>query len=270
MVERHRIPLLRGVFAVVSSLLAGCSGVGMLQPGLHATVAARHHDGCRDGMCDPHCPVRPGADGFYETQWRRRSSGQLARPDDGKGATPAGAPRSIVPRAEEESSRLEVRSLPPVDQPAGPPASVPAPPIPLPAPPQPQPPAEPPRTAPPEDDNLFSLRAAANDPDPWVRTGACRGWEERGGPEAVRFLTERAGTDPDLGVRLRAIRGLGELRDPRATAALMRLLDDPDPAVQHRVCLALGRSTGLALGDDPQRWRQWAAQASAASPTPRL
>jgi HEAT repeat protein len=79
-------------------------------------------------------------------------------------------------------------------------------------------------------------------------------------------LTERAATDPDLGVRLRAIRGLGELRDPRATAALVRMLDDRDPAVQHRACLALGRSTGLALGDDPQRWRQWAAQASAAPP----
>lgn len=262
MVERHRTHLLRGVFAVVSSLLAGCSGVGMLQPGLHATVAERHHAGCRDGMCDPHCPVRPGSDGFYETQWRRRAFDRVAKPDDGKGATPADAPRSIVPRAEEESTRLEVRNLPPVDQPTVPPATVPAPPMPLPSPPEP--PAEPPRTAPPEDDNLFSLRADAHDPDPWVRTAACRGWEERGGPEAVRFLAERAVIDPDLGVRLRAIRGLGELRDPEATAALMQLLDDPDPAVQQRVCLALGRSTGLALGDDPQRWRQWAAQSSGA------
>ena len=80
----------------------------------------------------------------------------------------------------------------------------------------------------------------------------------------MRFLAERAVLDPDLGVRLRAIRGLGELRDPEATAALMKLLDDPDPTVQHRVCLALGRSTGLALGDDPQRWRQWGMQASGA------
>jgi HEAT repeat protein len=64
-------------------------------------------------------------------------------------------------------------------------------------------------------------------------------------------------------VRLRAIRGLGELPGPQSTAALLRLLDDPDPAVAQRVCLALSRATGLALGDDPQRWRQWANQASA-------
>jgi HEAT repeat protein len=108
------------------------------------------------------------------------------------------------------------------------------------------------------------LRGAADDPDPRVRAAGCGAWERRGGPEAIQFLTARATTDADLGVRLRAIRGLGELRDQAATAVLVSLLDDPDPAVQTRVCTALGRATGLALGDDPKRWRQWAVQPGSA------
>lgn len=107
------------------------------------------------------------------------------------------------------------------------------------------------------------ILGAEADPDPRVRVAACDVWERRGGPDAVRFLAARATQDPDLSVRLRAIRGLGELRDKAAVAALVPLLDDPDPAVQSRVCLALGRATGLALGSDPQKWRQWAMQPTA-------
>lgn len=107
------------------------------------------------------------------------------------------------------------------------------------------------------------IRGAADDPDPRVRVAACGVWERRGGPDAVRFLAASATKDSELSVRLRAIRALGELRDQAAVAALVPLLDDPDPAVQSRVCVALGRATGLALGNDPQKWRQWAMQPAA-------
>ncbi len=107
------------------------------------------------------------------------------------------------------------------------------------------------------------IHGAADDPDPRVRAAACGVWERRGGPGAVRFLAARATKDSDLSVRLRAIRALGELRDQTAVAALVPLLDDPDPAVQSRVCLALGRATGLAIGNDPQKWRKWAMEPTA-------
>ncbi len=338
MVERHRIHLLRGLVAVVGSLLAGCSGVAALQPGLQATLQHEHQPGCRDGVCEPHCPVRPGVQGFYRTQWRRWPEVQASGPSDDGAATPANAPRSIVPRPDEESSQTGLERLPPTESPAIPlrtaprPSDTPmpaAPATPTPAAPATPAPATPPRSAPPaDDDNLFSspaakaraglvastaaaaragasseqirftrrmvemllsehdggvrariveeaatfetsparaiIQGAANDPDPRVRAAACNAWESRGGSDAVSFLASRATTDADLGVRLRAIRALGELRDQTAVAALIPLLDDPDPAVQTRVCLALGRVTGLALGDDPQRWRQWAVQPGSA------
>jgi|GEM_PF-1770060 len=325
MVRRHRFHLLRGIVAVVGSLLAGCSGVGTLQPGLHATVQHQHQPGCREGACEPHCPVRPGVQGFYRTQWRRWPTPEVADPNSGEAATPASAPRSIVPGADEES----VQNLPTVDEPG-----IPVRPIPVPAarpsslPPPTPTPATPPASVPPaDDDNLFSsreaearaalvastaaatrtsgsseqirftrrmvemlltehdgavrarivdeaatfettaadaiIRGAGADPDPRVRAAACGAWEQRGGPDAVRFLAARATQDQDLSVRLRAIRALGELRDQAAVATLVPLLDDPDPAIQNRVCVALGRATGLALGNDPQRWRQWAVQPAA-------
>ena len=106
-------------------------------------------------------------------------------------------------------------------------------------------------------------RGGGADPDPRVRAAICEIWRRRGGAEAIAILAERARDDMDLGVRLRAIRGLGELGDEQAVATLIGLLEDPDPAVQQRVCLALGQATGLRLGDDPRAWQRWAADPEA-------
>ncbi len=102
-------------------------------------------------------------------------------------------------------------------------------------------------------------KGAIQDPDEDVRMEACRVWAERGGPEALALLTARATTDAELDVRLQALRMLGELDDDRAIPVLAKALEDPDPAVQYRAVAALKEVSGRDLGDDVNRWREWAA-----------
>ena len=102
-------------------------------------------------------------------------------------------------------------------------------------------------------------RGALQDPDERVRMEACAAWGKRGGPEAVELLAARYRSDAELDVRLRAIRSLGESGDPTAIAVLARALEDSDPAVQYRAVAALKRVSGRDLGDDVNKWREWAA-----------
>lgn len=102
-------------------------------------------------------------------------------------------------------------------------------------------------------------KGALQDPDPDVRMEACTVWARRGGPEAVSLLAARSTADDELDVRLRALRMLGELRDDRAIPVLAKALEDPDPAVQYRAVAALKRVSGRDLGDDVNKWREWAA-----------
>ena len=102
-------------------------------------------------------------------------------------------------------------------------------------------------------------KGALQDPDDDVRLEACGVWARRGGPEAVSLLAARSTTDAELDVRLRALRMLGELRDERAIPVLAKALEDPDPAVQYRAVAALKQLSGRDLGDDVNKWREWAA-----------
>jgi len=351
---------LPGLLTAAGCLLTASGGSAFGSPPPPTRIAATHQPGCRDGVCEPHCPVRPHVQGFYATQWRRWPGSERPATATDDSATPSGPPRSVVPGTDQESVLSADENLPPEPGAGGRPAapsnpvappdespvvrplpSPPGPTMPLPpqAPPAAPPPARPfpgqppsaprdnappPAVTPEADQDLFGSRdtqariaavaaraeaarkgSAADqdrvtrglidsllaehdagvrvriveeaaafqtpaaeaicrggmaDPDPRVRFAACGVWERRGGPEAVGMLAARAADDADLGVRLRAIRGLGELGNEAATAALLPLLDDPDPAVQYRVCRALSRATGLNLGDDPKSWREWAAR----------
>jgi len=64
-----------------------------------------HLAGCRDGLCAPHCPVRPSQYGFYRTQWRRWPGQGVVPVSAEDAATPAVPPASQVPSVEEESPR---------------------------------------------------------------------------------------------------------------------------------------------------------------------
>lgn len=98
-----------------------------------------------------------------------------------------------------------------------------------------------------------------DDPDERVRMAACSAWRKRGGPEAVELLATRYRTDREIDVRLRALRELGELGDKAAVPVLAKALEDADPAVQYRAVGALKRVSGRDLGDDVNKWREWAA-----------
>lgn len=102
-------------------------------------------------------------------------------------------------------------------------------------------------------------KGALNDPDERVRMAACSAWAQRGGPEAVQLLAARSEADTELDVRLRAIRELGELNDKAAIPALAKALEDPDPAMQYRAVGSLKKVSGRDLGDDVNKWREWAA-----------
>lgn len=90
--------------AVVPAGGAGCCSVNnghgqVRQAGFHHG----HAPGCRDGMCVPSCPVRPGQFGYYGTQWRRWPGQGVIQTSATEAATPVKPPRSAVPGAEEES-----------------------------------------------------------------------------------------------------------------------------------------------------------------------
>lgn len=108
-------------------------------------------------------------------------------------------------------------------------------------------------------------KGALEDPDERVRMAACSAWRKRGGPEAVELLAVRSRSDREIDVRLRALRELGQLGDEEAIPVLAKALEDPDPAVQYRAVGALKKVSGRDLGDDVNKWREWAADPAGSS-----
>ena len=109
-------------------------------------------------------------------------------------------------------------------------------------------------------------KGALSDPDERVRTKACEVWRDRGGEEAVQLLAARYRSDRELDVRLRALRMLGELKNKAAMPVLAEALEDPDPAVQYRAVASLKQVSGRDLGNDVNKWREWAADPDAKQP----
>lgn len=82
-------------------------GPGACRHGKHG-----HHRDCRDGICAPYCPVRPGTFGYYGTQWRRWPGQGVVPVSNVEAATPVRPPRSEVPNADEESLGPKPDDLP--------------------------------------------------------------------------------------------------------------------------------------------------------------
>ncbi|HEY2841493.1 MAG TPA: HEAT repeat domain-containing protein [Pirellulales bacterium] len=101
------------------------------------------------------------------------------------------------------------------------------------------------------------LAAGVKDKDHNVRIAACEAWGVRGGPQAPEILGAALAHDESLDVRLAAARGLGKVAHPNAIAPLGHALDDPDPAMQHRVMLSLKEASGRDYGGDVGAWREF-------------
>jgi len=71
-----------------------------------------HHRDCRDGVCAPSCPVRPGTFGYYGTQWRRWPGQGVVPVSNVEAATPVKPPKSEVPGIDEESFGPQADDLP--------------------------------------------------------------------------------------------------------------------------------------------------------------
>lgn len=80
-------------------------------------VHGGHLAGCRDGLCHPHCPVRPSQYGFYHTQWRRWPGEGVVPTSAEDAATPVAPPAAQVPTVDEESPGAGTRAQ--GDDPAG-------------------------------------------------------------------------------------------------------------------------------------------------------
>lgn len=75
----------------------------------------KHHHGCRDGVCVPSCPVRPGTFGYYGTQWRRWPGQGVVPVSATQSTMPVQPPKSAVPSADEESFAPKPDELPEPD-----------------------------------------------------------------------------------------------------------------------------------------------------------
>lgn len=89
---------------IVDHAVVPAGGVHCRQCGTGACrMHGGHLAGCRNGMCHPHCPVRPSQYGFYSTQWRRWPGEGVVPTSAEEAATPVAPPASQVPTIDEES-----------------------------------------------------------------------------------------------------------------------------------------------------------------------
>lgn len=113
-----------------------------------------------------------------------------------------------------------------------------------------------------------TLAEAIKDKDADVRIAVCQAFGKHRNKAASQVLQERLGADSDLDVRLAAAKALGEVRDPDCAAALGAALEDRNPAMQYQAVCALRKVAPVDLGNDVERWRQYAKDGSIAPPRP--
>jgi hypothetical protein len=102
------------------------------------------------------------------------------------------------------------------------------------------------------------IAAALQDRDVDVRVTACQEIGKIGGEEASRLLGTTLASDTSVDVRIAATKALGHMRDPQAVPLLVVALEDPDPALQLGGMEAMRLATGKDLGNDVNRWREYA------------
>jgi HEAT repeat protein len=110
----------------------------------------------------------------------------------------------------------------------------------------------------PSEQSRVIIAAALKDPDVDVRVTACEALGKLGDLESGRLLGQALAHDTSVDVRIAATKALGEMQDPQAVPILAVALEDPDPALQFSGVEAMRMATGKDLGNDVNRWRQYA------------
>lgn len=101
------------------------------------------------------------------------------------------------------------------------------------------------------------LHAATNDPEPAVRIACADAWGKRSTDEAVEHLSELFLKDESIDVRIAATKGMGTTKNQTAIAKLAPALEDKDPALQLVAVESLRSLTGVDLGYDVNKWREY-------------
>jgi HEAT repeat protein len=116
-----------------------------------------------------------------------------------------------------------------------------------------------------------AIRAGLEDDDSRVRIECCHAIGKRGEVENVAALAEVIHKDDQIDVRLAAVSALSHYKQPQAVSAMVRALEDEDPALQFRAVESLRQMTGVDLGNDVNRWIQFArGETPSPTPTPSL
>jgi HEAT repeat protein len=100
------------------------------------------------------------------------------------------------------------------------------------------------------------LIATLRDENSYVRWHTAEALKDLKDPRAVEPLIA-ALSDEDHITRRRVIAALGELKDTRAVEPLIALLEDQNDVIRMDAREALQDITGLKLGEDPEKWREW-------------
>ncbi len=109
------------------------------------------------------------------------------------------------------------------------------------------------------------------DENPDVQIQACRVVAKAKMDQAVAILAELAGGATDQDVRQAAIKALGQFKDPIATQALGKALQDRDPAMQYLAIRSLRAITGRNFGYDVAQWLAFLeGRQTASQPTPSM
>ncbi len=91
-----------------------------------------------------------------------------------------------------------------------------------------------------------------------MRTAACEAWGKRNTPEAAAPLAGVLNGDVNQDVRLAAARALGQTHEQAAINALANALEDKSVAMQRRAVLSLQQITAQDLGNNVNKWREYA------------
>ena len=110
------------------------------------------------------------------------------------------------------------------------------------------------------------LHAATNDPEPAVRIACADAWGKRSTDEAVEHLSELFKKDESIDVRFAATKGLGTTKNQGAIQQLAPALEDKDPALQLVAVESLRTLTGVDLGYDVNKWRDYLKTPAAERP----
>lgn len=103
-----------------------------------------------------------------------------------------------------------------------------------------------------------ALQVALADSDKRVRVAAVEAWSYRSSPQSVAVLSRVTVEETDVDVRLAAVRALGDMGRPEAASALVAVLEENNPAVQHRAVESLQAISGRDYGADKEAWRMYA------------